>query len=275
MLKDTEQTQTGGCAVNWKTADKRIKDHKAFLMDAPQKMDPQRLQFLTEIYEEYKGESAIIKRARLLERVLTKKNIFLDGNPVVGTITGFRAGVYAYPEWQVNWIKDELDMVKMTAQTTAKSSLGEVGIPQETQDLLKQVYKQWKGNTTYDRANSIYKEIYGENAELLVKSGWIYPVNDNSTGSGAPDYNKVITKGISGILAEVTERLEALPKKATNYGKMEFYRACQIGLKAVVAYANRYADLAEATAKDEKDPKVRAELLEIAEKYDLADLLIK
>lgn len=257
MLKDSMQS-TCACAVNWETAAQRIKDHKAFLMEAPQKMDPQRLQILMDVYDECKGEPIVIVRAKLLERLLSQKGIFLDGNPIVGTMTGIRAGVYPYPEWQVNWIKDEMDMVKM-------SSLGEVSIPQETQDLLKKVYKQWKGNTTYDRANKIYKEIYGENAELLVKSGWIYPVNDNSTGSGACNYAKVITKGISGILEEVDRYLEALPKKATNTGKMEFYRACQIALKAVVAYANRYADLAEATAKTESDPKVRAELMEIAE----------
>lgn len=250
--------QKSGCALNWDTAEQRIKDHKAFLMEAPQKMDPQRLEFLMQVYEECKGESAVMIRAKLLERVLTKKNIFLDGNPIVGTMTGFRAGVYPYPEWQVNWIKDEMDMVRM-------SSLGEVSIPKETQDLLKNVYKQWKGRTTYDRSNQIYKELYGENAELLVKSGWIYPVNDNSTGSGVCDYAKVLNKGISGILEEVEEHLKALPKKATNPGKMEFYRACKIALKAAVAYAHRYADLAEATAKDESDPKVKAELLEIAE----------
>lgn len=258
MLMNSTSTQPLRCDVKWDTAEQRIKDHKAFLMDAPQKMDPQRLQFLTEVYEECKGESNVIIRAKLLERVLTKKDIFLDGNPVVGTMTGMRAGVYPYPEWQVNWIKDEIDMIKM-------SSLGEVSIPEETQALLKKVYKNWKGNTTYDRANKLYKDIYGENAELFVKSGWIYPVNDNSTGSGACNYAKVITKGISGILAEVDDYLEALPKKATNTGKMEFYRACQIALKAVVAYANRYADLAEATAREEKDPGVKAELLEIAE----------
>lgn len=244
--------------INWDSAEQRIRDHKAFLMDAPQQMDPQRLQFILDVYDECQGEPSVIIRAKLLERVLTKKDIFLDGNPVVGTMTGIRAGVYPYPEWQVNWIKDEMDMVKM-------SSLGEVSVPQETQELLKQVYKSWKGKTTYDRANKIYKEIYGENAELLVKSGWIYPVNDNSTGSGACNYNKVITQGVSGILAEIEERLEALPKKATNVGKMEFYRACQIVLKAVVAYANRYADLAEKTAETESDPKMKAELLEIAE----------
>ena len=258
MLKNAEASLPKAVAVNWESAEKRIADHKAFLMDAPQKMDPQRLQFLTEVYEECKAEPNVVIRAKLLERILTRKDIFLDGNPIVGTMTGIRAGVYPYPEWQVNWIKDEIDMVKM-------SSLGEVNIPQETQDLLKKVYKSWKGNTTYDRANKIYKEIYGENAELLVKSGWIYPVNDNSTGSGACNYAKVITKGISGILEEIEQYLEKLPKKATNTGKMEFYRACQIVLKAVVAYANRYADLAEATAKEENDPKVKAELLEIAE----------
>ncbi|MDR1776651.1 MAG: glycyl radical protein [Desulfovibrio sp.] len=258
MLKDTVKKDSETCAINWSTAEQRIKAHKAFLMDAPQKMDPQRLQFLMEVYEEHKGESNVMLRARVLERVLTRKDIFLDGNPVVGTMTGVRAGVYPYPEWQVNWIKDELDMVKM-------SSLGEVSIPEETQNLLKKVYKQWKGNTTYDRANKIYKEIYGENAELLVKSGWIYPVNDNSTGSGACNYAKVINKGIAAILKEVDEYLEALPKKATNVPKMEFYRACQIALKAVVAYANRYADLAQAEAEKETDPKAKAELLEIAE----------
>ncbi len=254
----TAQNESSGYAVNWDTAEQRIKDHKAFLMEAPQKMDPQRLIFLQEVYDECKGESNVIIRAKLLERILTKKNIFLDDNPIVGTISGFRAGVYPYPEWQVNWIKDEMDMVKM-------SSLGEVSIPKETQDLLKSTYKQWKGRTTYDRSNQLYKEIYGENAELLFKSGWLYPVNDNSTGSGACDYPKVLNKGISGILEEVEERLQALPKKAAYYSKMEFYRACKITLNAVITYSHRYADLAEATAAEEKDPKVKAELLEIAE----------
>lgn len=258
MLQDTRETQTSGSALNWDTAEQRIADHKAFLMEAPQKMDPQRLIFLSEVYEECKGESNVIIRAKLLERVLTKKDIFLDGNPVVGTMTGMRAGVYPYPEWQVNWIKDEIDMIKM-------SSLGEVNIPEETQEVLKKVYKNWKGNTTYDRANKLYKDIYGENAELLVRSGWIYPVNDNSTGSGACNYAKVINKGLSGILAEIDEQLETMPKKAATPPKLEFYRASKIALNAVIAYANRYADLAEATAKTENCPKAKAELLEIAE----------
>ncbi len=258
MLLESKETQNSGYALNWDTTDQRIKELKGFLLEAPQKMDPQRLEVLMQVYEECQGEPNVIIRAKLLERLLAQKNIFLDGNPIVGTMTGIRAGVYAYPEWQVNWIKDEIDMVKM-------SSLGEVSIPKETEELLKSVYKRWKGRTTYDRANKLYKEIYGENAELLIKSGWLYPVNDNSTGSGACNYAKVLQQGLSGILEEVEAHIRSLPKKACNISTLEFYRACKIALSAIIAYARRYADLAETTAAAESDPKVKAELLEIAE----------
>ena len=143
--------------------------------------------------------------------------------------------------------------------------LGEVRFSDETKEILKKVYKTWKGKTTYDRANKLYKELYGGNAELLVKCGWIYPVNDNSTGSGVADYPAMLTKGIRGILEEVEAAYRALPKHATNWTKIEFYRACKIALNAVIAYAHRYADLAEETAKAETNPKKQAELMEIAE----------
>ena len=245
-------------AINWNTAEQRIKTHKDFLLDTAQKMDEERLKFLLEAYEENKGESSFVLRAKLLEKVLLNKSIFLDENLIVGTISGSRAAVYPYPEWQVNWIKDELDAVKM-------SSLGEVKISDETKDILKRVYKQWKGKTTYDRANKLYKDIYGDNPELLVRCGWIYPVNDNSTGSGVANYPLVLNRGIRGILEDVDAAMAKLPKHNTSWTKIEFYRACKIALNAIIAYAHRYADLLEKTAAETEDPKMKAELLETAE----------
>ena len=125
-------------AINWNTAEQRIKTHKDFLLDTAQKMDEERLKFLLEAYEENKGESSFVLRAKLLEKVLLNKSIFLDENLIVGTISGSRAAVYPYPEWQVNWIKDELDAVKM-------SSLGEVKISDETKDILKQALLDFDG----------------------------------------------------------------------------------------------------------------------------------
>ncbi len=247
-----------GYYLNWNTADQRIKDLKGFLLDAPQKMDPLRLEVLLEVYDELSSEEPVIIRARLLERLLAKKNIFLDGNPIVGTISGFRAGVYAFPEWNVNWIKDEMDLAKM-------SSLGEISIPKETEELLKKTYKAWKGKTTVDRTNTLFKDLYGQNPSFLFKSGMVYDAISITTGTGVADYARVLNEGISGILREVDERINALPKKAGNKEKFAFYRAVRIALKAVIAYAHRYADLAEQTAAKESDPANKAELLEIAE----------
>ena len=249
-----------GYAIDWSDLEQRIQDQKAALLDTSQNMDPERLKFLVETYDECKGESVFITRAKLFEKVLNNKKIYLDGNPIVGSLAGGRAMIYAYPEWQCNWVKDDLDSEKL-----ALSSLGEVRFSDETKEILKKVYKTWKGKTTYDRANKLYKELYGGNAELLVKCGWIYPVNDNSTGSGVADYPAMLTKGIRGILEEVEAAYRALPKHATNWTKIEFYRACKIALNAVIAYAHRYADLAEETAKAETNPKKQAELMEVAE----------
>ena len=114
-------------AINWETLDERINTQKQALLDTDQKMDPERLKFLAETYDECKGESVFITRARLFEKVLTNKKIYLDGNPIVGSLAGGMAMIYAYPEWQCNWIKDDLDSEKL-----ALSSLGEVRFSDET-----------------------------------------------------------------------------------------------------------------------------------------------
>lgn len=135
-----------GYAIDWSDLEQRIQDQKAALLDTSQNMDPERLKFLVETYDECKGESVFITRAKLFEKVLNNKKIYLDGNPIVGSLAGGRAMIYAYPEWQCNWVKDDLDSEKL-----ALSSLGEVRFSDETKEILKKVYKTWKGKTTYDR----------------------------------------------------------------------------------------------------------------------------
>lgn len=249
---------SSGYGVNWATVDQRLRDLKEFLLNAPQKMDPQRLKFLNEVYEEYANEEPVYIRAKLLERVLTQKDIFWDGNLLVGTLTGIRAGVYAYPEWNISWIKDEMDQAKM-------SSLGELQIPEETMNELKKVYKKWKGKTVNDRAHALYKELYNKNPMPYFKSGMLYEDTSITTGTGVADYPRILNEGISGILKEVDERMAALPKKVGNKQKLAFYRASKIALNAVIAYAHRYADMCEKLAEKESDPAQKREFLEIAE----------
>jgi formate C-acetyltransferase len=244
--------------LNWRTAEERLAELKNFLLNASQTVDSERLSFLLETYKENKGQTAVILRARLLEKVLTRKTIFLDGNPIVGTLTGIRAGVYPYPEWNADWIKDEMDMAKM-------GSLGQISIPKETEALLKEVYKEWKGQTVYDFACQNYQDLYGQSPKPLFKSGMMFEGPAYTTGTGAVNYRLVLKRGLSGILADTEKRLAELPKKAQSSQKMAFYQAVRIALKAAIAYANRYAELARKEAESTEDPLAKAELLEIAE----------
>ena len=82
-----------GYSIDWSDLEQRIQDQKAALLDTSQNMDPERLKFLVETYDECKGESVFITRAKL-----NNKKIYLDGNPIVGSLAGGRAMIYAYPE---------------------------------------------------------------------------------------------------------------------------------------------------------------------------------
>ena len=173
--------QGQGYGINWDTVDSRYTSLHDYLLTAPQVMDPERLRCLLDVYDEFDGEPVIYIRAKLLERVLLTKKIFLDGNPIVGTLTGVRCGVYAYPEWNVSWIKDEMQLAKMT-------SLGEMKIPQETEELLEKVYRKWKNRTCIALNNKMYKAKYGVNPAQYSKAGMYYDNVSVASGSGIADY---------------------------------------------------------------------------------------
>ena len=49
-------------SIDWSDLEQRIQDQKAALLDTSQNMDPERLKFLVETYDECKGESVFITR---------------------------------------------------------------------------------------------------------------------------------------------------------------------------------------------------------------------
>ncbi len=255
---NAENLGHGTYALDWETADERIDLCKAIVTDTNQQMDPERLRVLKEVYEENLGEEPVLIRAKLLEKLLLTKQLFLDENPVVGTLTSMRCGLYAYPEWSCDWIKDEIDMAMVC-------SLGEIVIPEETKDLMKGVYKQWKGRTVRDTADRNYKSLYGVNPRTYINSGMLYDVMNVSLGSGCANYNAILTKGVKGVLADVDASMAKLKNQSGDYHKLAFLQSIKIVLNACIAWAHRYADLCEETANKEHDPKKKAELLETAE----------
>lgn len=91
-------------------------------------------------------------------------------------------------------------------------------------------------------------------------------------GHNCPDFTRVLEKGLQEIIQFCNARMEFLhiecdhPLDSNNGAakKLEFYRAVKIASEAVIAYAERYAQLAEEQAATADEPNQKAELLEIA-----------
>lgn len=231
---------------------------KEFLLNAPQKVDTERLKFLLEAYEEYGSEPVILLRAHLFEKVLLNKTLYLDDNPIVGTVTGQPAGVYVYPEWDADWIMKEMNQAMM-------SHLGKVDISAEGKKLMREAGKYFKHRSATARAHQLSREINGYDPTDDIKAGLFTEGTLYTVGAGNVDYETFVRRGLNDIIAETEERLAALPVTAENSSKIDFYRAAIISMRALVSLAGRYAELAEKIAAECEDAERKAELLEIAE----------
>lgn len=233
----------------------RIKD---FLLNAPQKVDTERLKFLLEAYEEYGTDPVILLRARLFEKILLHKSLYIDDNPIVGTVTGQPAGVYVYPEWDSDWIIKEMNQAMM-------SHLGKVDISEEGKKLMRDAGKYFKKRSATARAHQLSRELHKYDPSDDIRAGLFTEGTLYTVGAGNVDYESFVRRGLNEIIAETEERLRALPVTAENSSKIDFYRAAIISMRALTALAGRYADLAQDMAAQCDDPERRAELLEIAD----------
>jgi len=93
-------------------------------------------------------------------------------------------------------------------------------------------------------------------------------------GHNTVNYDNLLDKGLSGIIAEAREKLKELESYQLNneiedddrQNKIDFYNSVIISCEAVVEYSNRFAELAAKMAKDFVNPKDntrKEELLEI------------
>lgn len=83
-----------------------------------------------------------------------------------------------------------------------------------------------------------------------------------------PYYYDVMEKGLSGIMADIDRKIaaiEARPESDEREEKLALFQAMHVECKAVIAMANRHADLAEELSTRASTSRQRDELLKIAQ----------
>lgn len=217
-----------------------------------------RARLITESYQSTESQPVIIRRARAFEHILKNIPIIIrEEELIVGSTTLAPRGCQTYPEFSYEWLEAEFDTVETR-------SADPFYISEETKKKLKEANSYWKGKTTSELATS-----YMEPETLLaIEHNMFTPGNYfyNGVGHVTVQYEKVLAVGYEGIRAQAEAELASCDPGDGNYiTKSRFLQAVMISCDAAMAYALRYAGLAEEEASRCSDERRRKELLKIAE----------
>jgi formate C-acetyltransferase len=239
----------------------RVRKLKEELLSATPQIDTERIQFMLDIYRQTAMQPnmpTIMRRAMLFNKLCSGKAIFIDGNPIAGTLTQYPYGAYPFPEEGCRWMKRENEFFLPR---------GKVSITPELRSWIDKAVDLWKDSNLFSLAQEVVLDNYRVDIRTFSQCGiWMEAVAGGASHLIVPDYAKILNKGLKGFIAEVDEAKAKLDVgEAGAIERLNFYRAAKLALSSMIVLAHRYASLAREMAKKEKDAARKQELEEIAE----------
>ena len=227
------------------------------LMEHEPSVCHERAAIVTEVYERLGGSlSSILLRAHALAAILDRMSILIESDElIVGNQAGRPRAAPLFPEYSWEWILEELDSLPMRAADR-------FAVPSTTRDALQGILPRWRGKSFRDRAvQAVPEEVLRSHQSLL----FLLTSMGCGVGHLAPDYSRVLARGLGAIAQEARARLAALDLTDPDaIRKRDFCRAAAIVAEAAVRFAHRFAALAERLGATEEDSQRRSELIEIA-----------
>lgn len=216
-----------------------------------------RAKLITESYKTTEALPVVMRRAKAFEHILDNIPIIIRENElIVGSTTIAPRGCQTYPEFSYKWLEAEFE-------TVATRKADPFYIAEQTKKELLEADAYWEGRTTSELATSLMTEETRKAIEhnIFTPGNYFY----NGVGHVTVQYDKVLAIGFEGIIAQVEEELAGCnPGDGDFCTKSQFLQAVLISCRAVIRYANRYAELAAKEAAVCADPVRKQELLQIA-----------
>jgi pyruvate formate-lyase/glycerol dehydratase family glycyl radical enzyme len=217
----------------------------------------ERAQLVTQSYKETVDQPIYIRRAKALEKILNGMTIFIqDGELIVGNQCTKSRATPVFPEFSCKWLEAELDRLE---KRTGDVFL----ISEEKKQILRDTFPYWDGKTT----NELAASLMPQDAKTAQAAG-VFTVGNyffNGVGHISVDYAKVLAEGLAGIIADVEQEKSKLDiTNPEHLQKSIFLDSIIISNKAVISFAERFAEEADRLARSEQDPTRKAELNEIA-----------
>lgn len=216
----------------------------------------ERAYYMTESYRQTEGEPPVLRRAKAMDNIMRKMSIHIDGGELlVGKSTSKNRGAPIIVELQWEWYLNEMDDMSVRKWDRC-APIGE-----EEKAKMREFLPYWKNRTPAEQwvREADEDALKNQDTSAFVSMGGV-AMHLAHTGV---DYEKALNAGFEGIKKEISKEL-AVTDPADGK-KITYLKAAVITLDAVIAYANRYAGLAEEMAGKETDADRKAELKAIAE----------
>ncbi len=220
------------------------------------------------------GEPMLLRRSKLHAHILDNITVFIEPEDLLcGSGASKPFGLEMQYEYGV-WTKDEVEALKSEIYT----------ISPEDEEELYRLNERFAGNAANQNLMEAMGKSLGDSERLwpFMKSGVILPPwKDRRGGSGGGfamsgyglgpgfslvcvDYALVLEKGARSIIDEAKACLRDLRYTTPDaVEKRNFWEGVVIVFEAWIRFAHRYADLCEALAGEEKDPRRASELREM------------
>ncbi len=221
-------------------------------------IEPARGVLITESYKMTEDLPVIRRRSAAFAHILKNLPIVIrDNELVVGSATVVARSCQIFPEFSYEWLEAELD-------TISTREADPFYISEETKKTFRELFPYWKGKTCSDLAKAnMLPEAFEAFAEHSVYTPGNYFYN--GIGHVSVAYNKVLSKGYRGIIADAAAQIEKLDATDADYiNKTNFLTAVIESCEAAIEFAHRYSRLATEMAAKEKDSERREELEKIA-----------
>ncbi|MCL9774020.1 glycyl radical diol dehydratase GrpM [Vibrio methylphosphonaticus] len=236
----------------------RVLRLKKMIIDAKPYVESERAILATHAYKENEHLPAVMRRARVVEKIFTELPVTIRKDElVVGAVTINPRSTEICPEFSYDWVEKEFDTME---HRVADPFI----IEKKTAQELHEAFQYWPGKTTSELAASYMSEGTHESMDAGVFSVGNYFYG--GVGHVCVDYGKVLRIGFRGVIEQVKDALVKLDRTQPDFVKKEqFYHAIIISYEAAIVYAHRYSDEADRLVQVETDPQRKRELEQISQ----------
>ena len=137
----------------------RIDRLKEQLRSTPKDVDFERVRIMAEVYGDTAGDQQILRRAKFFATLLERKKLYIDDNLFVGSMASTVNGIYTFPEWNVDWMKEEKTVEKSKTPEDRKAN--------------EWALKYWEKRAMRPRVLEIFEKRYGFDPRPVYQAGLI------------------------------------------------------------------------------------------------------